>query len=141
MESDAVQAAFTDRGVVRLDGAFSSEAAERIRSVVWRYAERKIGVSPDERASWPTGGRLPISWKGLKRHRAFDVVVDNPDVTGALDAIFAADGWQRPKPGAQVLFSLPTPGPWGLPDGWHMDCGFERPTWPVSCRQALRLRR
>lgn len=27
--------------------------------------------------------------------------------------------------------SLPKPGPWTLPDGWHMDCGFERATWPV----------
>jgi len=22
-----------------------------------------------------------------------------------------------------------------LPDGWHMDCGFERPTWPVFAVQ------
>ena len=27
--------------------------------------------------------------------------------------------------------TLPKDEPWTLPDGWHMDCGFERPTWPV----------
>jgi len=101
-----------------------------MRDVVWRYAERKLGLRPGDRSSWPTGW-LPISWKGLRRNRAFDVLIDNPPVTGALDAIFGAAGWQRPKPGVQVLFTLPGTGPWSLPDGWHMDCGFERPTWPV----------
>jgi hypothetical protein len=37
----------------------------------------------------------------------------------------------EPNPGVQVLFSLPVAGPWVLPDGWHMDCGFEQATWPV----------
>jgi Phytanoyl-CoA dioxygenase (PhyH) len=131
VEPEQVRAAFVDRGVVRLDGAFSSAAAERIRAVVWRYAEAKIGVRPDDRNSWPSDGWLPISWKSLKRNPAFNVVVDNPSVTTALDAIFGAGRWRRPKRGAQVLFSTPTPGPWRLPDGWHMDCGFEQPTWPV----------
>jgi hypothetical protein len=131
MEPDELRAVFVDRGVVRLDGAFSSEAAERIRDVVWRYAETKIGVQRDDTGSWPTDGWLPISWKGLKRKRALNAIVDNSAVTSTLDAIFGASGWQPPKPGAQVLFSTPTAGPWRLPDGWHMDCGFEQPTWPV----------
>ena len=59
------------------------------------------------------------------------MLVDNPAVTGALNAVFGAAGWQPPKPGAQVLVNLPEAGPWSLPDGWHMDAGFERPTWPV----------
>jgi hypothetical protein len=130
MDGAAVRSAFADRGVVRLDGAFSRDAAGQMRDVVWRYAERKLGLRPGDRSSWPTGW-LPISWKGLRRNRAFDVLIDNPPVTGALDAIFGAAGWQRPKPGVQVLFTLPGTGPWSLPDGWHMDCGFERPTWPV----------
>jgi len=52
-------------------------------------------------------------------------------VSDASDVIFGAGGWQRPRLGAQILFSLPEPGPWVLPDGWHMDCGFEQATWPV----------
>ena len=98
--------------------------------VVWSYAERKVGVRRDDRSTWPADF-LPLSWKGVRRNRAFDVAVDNVAVTGALDAIFDVGGWQRPKPGAQVLFNLPVTGPWALPDGWHMDCGFERPSWPV----------
>ncbi len=131
MDLDAIRSVFVDRGVVRLDAAFSPEAAARIRTAVWRYAERKVGVRPDDPSSWPTGW-LGLSWKGLKHNRAFDILVDNGSVTTALDAIFGPSGWQRPKPGSQVLFTLPGPKPWALPDGWHMDCGFERPTWPVS---------
>jgi hypothetical protein len=130
MDPEAMQSAFADRGAVRVDGAFSADAAARMREVVWRYAGHKVGLRPDDRSSWPDGW-LPISWKGLKRNRAFDALLDNPAVTGALDAIFGAGSWRRPTSGPQILFNLPGPGPWTLPDGWHMDCGFERPTWPV----------
>lgn len=123
-------AEFETTGVVRLEGAFRADQAGAMRAAVWRYAEGKIGVREDDRATWPDGW-LPISWKGLKRNRTFDPLTDNAAVVGALDAIFGADGWEPPKPGAQILMSLPKPGPWTLPDGWHMDCGFERPTWPV----------
>ncbi|MDQ3108211.1 MAG: phytanoyl-CoA dioxygenase family protein, partial [Actinomycetota bacterium] len=97
---------------------------------VWSYAERKVGFRVDDRSTWGDG-RLRHSWKGLRRNPAFAPLVDNPSVQAALKAIFGPAGWRPPKPGAQVLLSLPGPGPWVLPDAWHMDCGFERPTWPV----------
>src|SRR5690242_19212845 len=115
MESADVRTVFADRGVVRLRGAFSPEAAARIHAVAWRHAERTIGVRPDDRSSWPTNGWLPISWKRIKRQRVFDVMVDNALVPPALDAIFGAGRWQRPKRGPQVLFSMPGPEPWSLP--------------------------
>lgn len=62
----------------------------------------------------------------MRHGRYFDVVVGNPDVRSALDAIFDPAGWQLPKSGAEVLASLPTAAPWALPDGWHTDCGLER---------------
>lgn len=130
MNREAIRAAFADRGVLRLDGAFSRDAAARIDEVIWRHAEHRLRMKHDDPSTWPAGW-LPISWKGLKRNSAFAVAVDNRAVATALDAIFAPRGWQRPKPGVQVLFTLPGPGPWALPDGWHIDCGFEEPTWPV----------
>jgi ectoine hydroxylase-related dioxygenase (phytanoyl-CoA dioxygenase family) len=130
VDVDRTHGEFADRGVVRLDRAFSADAAARMRDAVWRYAQRKVGISPDDRTSWPAGW-LPVSWKGLKRNHVFDALIDNPSVLTVLDRIFAPTGWQRPKPGAQVLFNLPAPGPWAMHHGWHMDCGFERPTWPT----------
>ena len=130
MDQTTLLSQFEATGVVRLPGAFSVEAAAAMRTAVWRYAERKIGLRGDDRSTWPDGF-MPISWKGLKRNPVFDALVGNDAVTGVLDEIFGAGGWQPPKPGAQVLVSLPKPGPWVLPDAWHMDCGFERATWPV----------
>jgi ectoine hydroxylase-related dioxygenase (phytanoyl-CoA dioxygenase family) len=115
VDADALRAEFADRGVVRLDGAFGPDAAARIRAVVARYVERHPGAS----------------WKGLKRSRAFDVAFRNPAVTGALDTVFGEAGWRPPRSGAQILVTPPGDGPWVLPDAWHMDCGFEQPTWPV----------
>lgn len=130
VQVEDIRSTFTDRGVIRLDQAFSPEIAARMRDVVWRYAERKAGVKPDDQTTWPLDW-LPWSWKSLRRNRIFDAVIDNPLVPPALDTIFSATGWQRPKPGAQVLLNLPKPGPWTMDDGWHMDTGFERPTWPT----------
>lgn len=123
-------AEFEATGVVRLAGAFSAAQAAAMRNVVWDYAERKIGIRPNDHATWPTGW-IPISWKPLKRNATFGPITNNTAVIGALDAIFDEDGWETPKPGAQILMSFPGPGPWMLPDSWHMDGGFERPTWPV----------
>ena len=121
---------FAETGVLRLHGAFDPDQALAMRNAVWGYAERKIGVRPDDPATWPDGW-MAISWKGLKRNRAFDPLFQNAAVTDALAAIFGEGGWELPKPGAQILVTLPQAGPWTLPDSWHMDCGFDRPTWPV----------
>ena len=72
-----------------------------------------------------------LNWQGLSRDPVFGPLVDNRPVGDALDAIFGAGGWRRPRPGAQILFSFPEPGPWVLPDSWHIDSGFGDATWPV----------
>jgi hypothetical protein len=130
VDAAEVRSSFIERGVVRLDGAFSADAAASIRDVVWSYANRRTGVDLGDRSTWPEGP-LQLSWKRVRRHPVFDIVADNRAVTDALDVVFGAGGWRHPGPGAQVLFNLPVQGPWTLPDGWHMDCGFEQPTWPV----------
>ena len=125
-----VQAIFRDAGVVRVDGAFTADAAAAMADAVWAYAGDRVGIRRDDPTGWPLGW-LPISWRGLKHDPVFDPLLDNDSVLAALDAIFGLGGWTRPKPGAQILFTLPGSGSWVLPDGWHMDGGFERPTWPV----------
>jgi hypothetical protein len=122
---------FETTGVLRLDSAFSAADAALMRDVVWRYVERKMPIPVDDPALLK--GRVPVSFKGLKRHRAFAPLLGNVAVRGALDDIFAPRGWQVPKPGAQILLTLPTPGEWALPHTlWHMDTGFHQPTWPVQ---------
>src|SRR5947209_13557815 len=129
-----VQAQFEATGVVRLDGAFSPDQASAIDDAVWGYADRKGGFRRDDPATWPSSGNVTgmgFSWRGLKRNPVFNAVTENDDVEQAINAIFGEDGWRTPRPGAQILLTLPQAGPWILPDTWHMDCGFERPSWPV----------
>ena len=129
MQTVDIRPRFEATGVVRLQGAFAAEQAAAIQEAVWRHADRQAGLRPGDPASW--AGSPVLNWQGLKRNPAFGPLVDNQLVSDALDVIFGAGGWQRPRFGAQILFSLPEPGPWVLPDAWHMDCGFEQATWPV----------
>jgi hypothetical protein len=121
---------FERDGIVRLNKAFTAEQASAIRDTVWRHVERRSDVLLSDPATWAT--KLQITFKPLKGKAVFAPLIDNPSVGLALDAIFGQNGWLPPKaPGAQILLTLPTTGPWVLPSGWHMDCGFAQPTWPV----------
>lgn len=121
---------FAETGIVRFHAAFPSTASEQMTNAVWAHAERKARIRRDDPASWPDGP-LGFSWKGLKRNPAFNHLVDNDAVRTALDALFGPGQWLQPNPGAQILLTLPRPGAWVLPGTWHIDCGFERPSWPV----------
>ena len=129
MQTVDIRSRFEATGVVRLQGAFAAEQAAAMREAVWRHAERQAGLRPGDPASW--AGSPVLNWQGLKGNPAFRPLVGHQLVRDALDVIFGAGGWQRPRSGAQILFSLPEPGPWVLPDAWHMDSGFEQATWPV----------
>jgi hypothetical protein len=129
MQTIDTRSIFEATGVVRLDSAFTSGQAAIMRHAIWQFAERQAGLRPADPISW--AGSPVLNWQGLSRDPVFGPVVDNPRVRDALDVIFGTGGWRRPRPGAQILFSLPQAEPWVLPDGWHIDCGFEQATWPV----------
>ena len=129
MRTVDVRTCFAATGVVALPGAFTAEQAAAMRDALWRHAERRAGLRAADPASWP--GSSVVNWQELSRDRVFGPLVGNPTVRDALDAIFGVGGWRRPRPGAQILFSLPEPDPWVLPDTWHIDCGFDHATWPV----------
>jgi hypothetical protein len=122
---------FLADGVVVLRGAFDAHAADAIRDTVWRHVHRRTPIRLDDSTTW-TGPRVPVSFKALKGRAVFAPLVGNAAVQSALDPVFGPGEWRPPpQPRAQILVTLPSPGPWVLPTGWHMDCGFEQPTWPV----------
>jgi len=129
MQTVDIRTRFEATGVVRLPGAFTADQAGAMRDAMWQHAERQAGLRAADPAGW--AGAPVLNWQGLSRDPVFGPVVDNQAVSDALDAIFGSGGWRRPRPGAQILFSLPEPEPWVLPDGWHIDCGFDHPTWPA----------
>jgi hypothetical protein len=129
METVDIRSRFEATGVVRLHGAFTADQATAMRAAMWQHAERQAGLRPADPASWAI--RPVVNWQALTRNPVFGPLADNQPVNDALNVIFGAKGWRRPRPGAQILFSLPEPDPWVLSDGWHMDCGFDQATWPA----------
>jgi hypothetical protein len=124
-----IRSRFEATGVVRLVGAFTADQAAAMRNAMWQHAGHQAGLRPADPTTWAASPVL--NWRALSRDPVFGPVVENQAVGDALNGIFGVGGWRRPRPGAQILFSLPEPGPWVLPDGWHMDCGFDHATWPV----------
>lgn len=128
---------FEETGIVRIDGAFSRERAASMRRTVWNFLGQRDGAIEDDPTTWPDGEQWVGGMKKIKRRPVFDVL-DNEPVRCALDAIFGPGGWNVPgNRGGQILFNYPRPGPWVLPDAWHIDCGFERATWPVFAVKAF----
>ncbi|WP_426514046.1 hypothetical protein ACPPVO_27540 [Dactylosporangium sp. McL0621] len=129
MQPVDIRSGFESTGVVRLHRAFTADQAAAMRNALWQHAERQAGLQPTDPATW--AGSTVLNWQSVSRDPVFRPLVDNQAVRDALDAIFGPGSWRRPRAGAQILFSLPEPEPWVLPDGWHMDCGFDHATWPV----------
>ena len=121
---------FVARGVVRVPGAFSVEAAEAIGATVWGSVERRSEIRRNDSSTWPSGAAPGLSFKNLKGRRVFEPVVSSERVQCALDAIVGEGHWEQPKLGAQVLLTFPSAGPWIMPNGWHIDGGFDRDVWP-----------
>jgi hypothetical protein len=129
--SSAEHERFVATGVLRLDGALTDDDASAMRSAVWRYVEGRTAIRFAEPATWP--GAHAINFRGIKRSPALRALLAAGRVRDALDDAFGSAGWQPPKPGAQILLTFPSPGPWVLPHGrWHSDFAIERPSWPAS---------
>jgi ectoine hydroxylase-related dioxygenase (phytanoyl-CoA dioxygenase family) len=128
--TDEQQRAFEETGILHLRAAFTRDQAAKMADSVWRFVERKTDTRRDDTTTW--NGRPQVSFKSLKRNSVFAPAYDNVAVHDALDGVFAKTGWAAPNPGGQILMTFPAPEPWTLPhELWHMDCGFERPTWPT----------
>lgn len=121
---------FIDRGVVRIPAAFTADEAKAIASTVWGSLERRTQIRRDDASTWPSGHAPGVSFKSLKGRRVFEPVVRSERVQRALDEILGPAAWQPPKVGAQVLLTFPSPGPWVMPNAWHIDGSFDQPVWP-----------
>lgn len=122
---------FADRGVVRIPNAFLAEAAAAIADTVWGSVERRSDIRRDDASTWPNGGGASgLSFKNLKGRRAFEPVVRSEPVQAAFDELLGVGAWTPPPIRAQILLSFPSPGPWVMPSTWHIDGGFDAPTWP-----------
>jgi hypothetical protein len=125
--TDEQRSDFERDGIIKLPRAFDAADAARMRDVVWGELRAKYDIQRDDPTTWHRHD--PTKLKNTKRHRAFDAIL-SPTVTGALDDVFGAGGWQRPKNLGNVLVTMPgvgvgfrpEVGPWRVPHKiWHSD--------------------
>lgn len=120
--------AFRETGVVTLRSAFDIDAAAFLRSMIWRHIEQRTPARLDDPDTWAFEGNFGL--REVEDRDVWHAVHNGPSVMAALDEIFEGRRVATP-PAPQVLLSFPANGPWKLPTGWHIDVGFELPTFPV----------
>jgi hypothetical protein len=129
MLTAARRAEFAATGICKLDGAFSAEDAARMRDVVWGELHRRYGIERDVPSTWDR--HPPTGMKTSKKHRAFAPIL-GPALQGALDDLFGAGAWVRPKHFGQVLITMPNACEWRVPFHlWHADFQYHAPFEPV----------
>lgn len=132
---------FETDGILQLKGALSRDEATAMADAVWHFVERKTDSRRHEPSTWNGwNGQPALSFKTLRKHSAFAALMKSTAVRAALDGVFGVDGWSEPKPGGQILMTLPNAMQWSLPTAmWHMDTGFARPRWPTYCVKLFAL--
>ena len=118
---------FHTHGWVRIEGAFSSQAAAAMRDVVWR-ALAAVGIQRDEPTTWRK--ERPDHLQHLKSDPVFRAV--GSDLTlAAIDEVLAGQAWRRPPDWGAFFLLFPTGRPWNIPaDGWHVDADYTSPLSP-----------
>lgn len=110
---------FRATGLLRLTGAFSPAAADAVCERLWDFLADRHGIDRDDAATWsieaPTGFQ-PVTHSGAFR------AVGGEVLCSALDGLFGAGRWARPRWWGRPLVTFPGRGAWELPDaGWHFD--------------------
>ena len=106
---------FISDGVVRLDGAFSSELAASCRQILWRAT----GCDEHDRSTWTR----PVVRIGEIPHPLFRDAASTPALHAAYDSLVGAGRW-LPR-GSLGTFPIRFPSPEDPGDcGWHVDVSF-----------------
>jgi hypothetical protein len=110
---------FRVTGIMKIEGAFSDSDAARMRDVLWNELRKRYEIERADATTW--NRHEPWGLRTTKKSSAFTPICGEP-VAEVLDALFGADGWQRPKHYGNVLVTMPAPGEWRVPDKiWHSD--------------------
>ena len=122
--AEAEVARYHQTGVVRVAEAFPRDTALELQEILWRDAERRLGVGKTDPGTWSAGNY----WTRFKSVRSLTARVKGPRLTAALDQLLGPNQWQYPKKWGGLLISPPDPPParWTLTDRfWHWDPPLE----------------
>jgi hypothetical protein len=110
---------FRTAGLLRLEGAFPRAAAEAMGDRVREFLASRDGILRGERSTWTV--EKPAGFQSVTRSGAF-WAVGGDRLGSALDALFGAGRWARPRWWGRPLVTFPAAGPWELPaQGWPFD--------------------
>jgi hypothetical protein len=117
-------------GIVKIEGAFAEDEAARMRDVVWRELKKRYEIERDDPSTWDR--HPPSGLRTSKKHPAFTPIL-GPVLGQALDDLFGAGQWRRPRHAGQVLITMPGSQPWRVPPGlWHADFQYQFPPEGIS---------
>ena len=110
---------FLERGWVRVDGAFSADAAATIRSVTWDAIEKQTSMRRDDPSTWTF--EFPDHLDHLKGHPAFRAV-GSDRLRAAIGELLGTDAWKAGKGWGANFVVMPTARPFDVAGGtWHVD--------------------
>lgn len=125
-----------ERGAVWLRAASTADELAPLHQMVWRHVEATTPVRLADPTTWSFDGSFGL--RRVEERPAWSVLHSNPHVVRALDEILGAGCWEQPT-NRQILLTFPTPPPWSMPSGWHVDFACEQPTWPVPAVKLFTL--
>jgi hypothetical protein len=132
---DDLRSRFEADGFVRLDAAFSPEDAAFLRDMVWRHVESTTSVRRADPTTWD--GAANFGLRVVEARDVWGAVHGCAALLSALDDIFGAGRWTPPGP-PQILLTFPGTE-WSWPSGWHIDFGWDVPTFPVGAVKLFAL--
>jgi len=106
---------FIDEGFVKIEGAFSTELAERCKDELWS----DLGLSPHEPETWTQ----PVVRIAAKASRPFIEAANTSTLHRAYDQLVGEGRWLEPKGLGTFPIRFPS---LQVPDdvGWHVDMSF-----------------
>jgi hypothetical protein len=111
---------FDDTGLLHLPNAISEPQLFAMRENLWAELAKKYHFRPDAPEAWREGQVYGLQHVG--RAGGFAGMM-SPTLCGALDDLFAPDGWERPAHWGTPLVTFPFRGRrWEVPhQTWHLD--------------------
>lgn len=106
---------FIRDGFVRVDNAFSADAAQQARDIMWR----DLGCDPDDPSSWTK----PVVRLGWYSQPEFVESANSPRLRNAYDALAGVDRWLPIEAVGTFPVRFPVSGDPG-DAGWHIDVSF-----------------
>jgi hypothetical protein len=86
---------------------------------LWEFLASRYAIHRDERPTWTV--EKPTGFQPVTHSGAFRTVGDDP-LCAALNALFGAGQWARPRWRGRPAVTFPSDGPWQLPAReWHSD--------------------